>query len=82
MQSDSRGNPFEHAMPFWKKCNFTILFYISILHFYTCFLFFSDLDYFEEAVDFLYSHESICSEKGIGVVGISKSAEIGKAIFL
>ena len=28
-------------------------------------------------MDFLCSHESICSDKGIGVVGISKSAEIG-----
>ena len=37
---------------------------------------FSDLDYFEEAVDFLCSHESIRSDKGIGVVGISKSAEM------
>ena len=40
------------------------------------FLPFLDLDYFEDAVNYLYAHEKIESSKGIGVVGISKSAEI------
>ena len=35
-----------------------------------------DLDYFGDAVDYLCAHEKIESSKGIGVVGISKSAEI------
>ena len=38
---------------------------------------FPELDYFEDAVKFLCDHEKVRSDKGIGVIGISKSAEIG-----
>ena len=34
------------------------------------------MEYFEEALDILLSHESIKSDNGIGVIGISRSAEI------
>ena len=36
----------------------------------------TELDYFEEAVDFLYQQDYVKTSKGIGVVGISKAAEI------
>ena len=35
-----------------------------------------ELDYFEEAVDFLYRQNYVKTSQGIGVVGISKAAEI------
>lgn len=35
-----------------------------------------ELDYFEEAVDYLLEHKDIQSDCGIGVVGISKAAEV------
>jgi hypothetical protein len=37
---------------------------------------FSELDYFEEAVDALLAHENVKTEAGIGIVGISKAAEL------
>ena len=56
---------------------------LSCYHFHLLSVFFFtiinlciDLDYFEDAINFLHAHESIESSKGIGVVGISKSAEI------
>ena len=35
-----------------------------------------DLDYFEEAVDYLLSRDDVDSSKGVGVCGISKGGEI------
>ena len=40
------------------------------------FVFYTELDYFEEAVDFLYRQDFVKTSQGIGVVGISKAAEI------
>ena len=39
-----------------------------------------EMTYFEEAVDFLISHPQIDAEKGVGVCGISKGAEVGLAM--
>ena len=35
-----------------------------------------EMEYFEEALDFLIDHPKVISEKGIGVYGISKGSEI------
>ena len=46
------------------------------MYFIRSILCYIELDYFEEAVDFLYRQNYVKTSQGIGVVGISKAAEI------
>ena len=39
-----------------------------------------DMDYFEEATDTLLNKQSVMSDKGVGVAGISKGGEIALAM--
>ena len=39
-------------------------------------LFPTELDYFDEAVNYLYKQDYVKTSAGIGVIGISKAAEI------
>ena len=41
-----------------------------------CFYLFAELDYFEEAVNYLFAQDFVKTSSGIGVVGMSKAAEI------
>ena len=56
-------------MFYQKLISYIVVFMRSIL----CYI---ELDYFEEAVDFLYRQNYVKTSQGIGVVGISKAAEI------
>ena len=67
---------FRISISYIFVCNMILIKWYLIVNLQTNFSAPLDLDYFEEAVDLLQNRDEVQKERGLGLIGISKSGDI------